>query len=190
MNLILGEGVGLRMPQPSDRERWLELYHDVEQLRFGTPSFVPIPAHVNDLDDRIAEATRKYAARQPTTFVVVSEDDPGTFLGTASWYFHAPPPLQVADVGYSVHTDARGRGVASRSLRIIARWLTTAPDGPRVARVQLDHSVENPASCHVAANAGFAQEGVRTAFLPLRDPAASDGVRRHDVCLHGLAPNA
>ncbi len=58
-----------------------------------------------------------------------------------------------------------------------------------MARVQLDHSVENPASCAVAEAAGFAQEGVRRGFLPLRDPDAPFGVRRHDVCLHGYLPD-
>ena len=52
------------------------------------------------------------------------------------------------------------------------RWLTADPTGPHVARVQLDHSVENPASCRTALRAGFAREGVRAAFLPLRDPDA------------------
>ena len=117
MNLILGEGVGLRMPEASDRERWLEIFHDLGQLRFGMPAFVPVPAHVDELDDRIAEAPRKYAAQQPTTFVVVGEDDPTRFLGTVGWYFHAPPPLQIADVGYSVHADPAGAAWPAASLR-------------------------------------------------------------------------
>jgi RimJ/RimL family protein N-acetyltransferase len=183
---IVGEGLVLRMPSASDRGRWLELFHDAEQLQFGMPAVIPVPAHVDDIDQRVAEARRKFAARQPTTFVVVAEDDPDTFLGTVGWSYHVPSALEVVDVGYSVHPDARGRGVATRALRILTRWLTADPAGPHAARVQLDHSVENQASCRTALRAGFAREGVRTGFLPLRDPAAPDGVRRHDVCLHGL----
>lgn len=186
MNLIVGEGVALRMPEPGDRERWLEMLHDLDQLRLGTPAVIPVPAHVDDIDERVAEARRKFAALQPTTFVVVDEEDPERFLGTAGWSFHVPAPLQVADVGYSIHPDARGRGVATRALRTLTRWLTADASGPHLARVQLDHSVENPASCRAALAAGFAREGVRAAFLPLRDPDAPDGVRRHDVCLHGF----
>lgn len=186
MNLIHGEGLALRMPAPSDRERWLELFHDLDQLRFGSPAVIPVPAHVDEIDERVAEARRKFAAQQPTTFVVVSEDDTERFLGTVSWSFHVPPPLRVADVGYSVHRDARGHGVATRALRTLTRWLTVDADGPGMARVQLDHSVENPASCRTALAAGFAREGIRAGFLPLRDSSAPDGVRRHDVCLHGL----
>ena len=43
-----------------------------------------------------------------------------------------------------------------------------------MARVQLDHSVENIASCRVALAAGFEIEGVRRGFLPLRDPTAPE----------------
>jgi RimJ/RimL family protein N-acetyltransferase len=60
-----------------------------------------------------------------------------------------------------------------------------SPDGRGLARVQLDHSVENEPSCRVALAAGFEREGIRRSFLPLRDPDAPGGVRRHDVCLHG-----
>jgi RimJ/RimL family protein N-acetyltransferase len=188
MNLIVGEGLALRLPEESDAERWLELFRDPEDIRLGTPSVVTPPQTLEDIDGRVAEARRRYAAHEPTTFVVVAEDDPDTFLGTVGWSFHVPPPLLVADVGYSVHPDSRRRGVASRALRNLTRWLVHDADGPRLARVQLDHSTENPASCRTALAAGFAQEGIRRAFLPLRDPAAPDGVRRHDVCLHGYVP--
>ena len=36
--------------------------------------------------------------------------------------------------------------------------------------MQLDHSVENEASCRAALAAGFEREGVRRGYLPLRDP--------------------
>jgi RimJ/RimL family protein N-acetyltransferase len=188
MNPIVGEGLLLRLPESSDAGRWLELAHDPEQRRFGTPAVVRIPETVDDIDQRVAAAGRSFAARDPNMFVVAAEDEPQVFLGTVGWYFHAPPPLQVADVGYSVHPDSRGHGIAGRALRILTPWLTVAAEGPHVARVQLDHSIENPASCRTALAAGFEREGIRRAFLPLHDDAAPDGVRRHDVCLHGFVP--
>jgi RimJ/RimL family protein N-acetyltransferase len=54
-----------------------------------------------------------------------------------------------------------------------------------LARVQLDHAVGNPASCRVAARAGFVQEGIRRCYLPVVDPEAAAGWSRADVCLHG-----
>jgi RimJ/RimL family protein N-acetyltransferase len=188
MNDIPGEGLVLRLPHESDGERWLELFSDPDQLRFGTPSVVTLPETLEDIDVRVADARRRYAVHEPNTFVIAAEDDPDRFLGTVGWSFHVPPPLQVADVGYSVHPDSRGHGIARRALTSLTRWLTLDSEGPLLARVQLDHSTENPASCHVALSAGFEREGVRRAFLPLRDADAPDGFRRHDVCLHGYVP--
>ena len=190
MDQILGEGLALRLPARSDRERWLELFHDLEQLRFGMPAVISVPAHVDDIDERIAEARRKYAAQRAHHLRRGRRGRSRAIPRHGGWSFHVPAPLRVADVGYGVHPDSRGQGIATRALRTLTRWLTIDADGPRLARVQLDHSIENPASCRVALKAGFAREGVRTAFLPLRDPAAPGGVRRHDVCLHGFVPRA
>lgn len=184
--MIVGEGLALRAPVAADRERWLELLHDPEQLRFGTPVFVPLPVTVEELDERVTAAGARFAAGEPATWSIVEEADPLHFLGTIAWRQDAPAPLRICEIGYAVHHDARGRGVARRAIRTLTRWLTSADAGPHMARVQLEHSVENLASCRVALAAGFEQEGVRRAFLPLRDPDTPAGERRHDVCLHGF----
>jgi RimJ/RimL family protein N-acetyltransferase len=184
--VILGEGLALRPPTSGDRQRWLELLHEPHNLDLGTPVFVTLPTTVEELDPRVSEASVRFAAREPGTFSVAWAQDPAYFLGTIAWRQDAPPPLRVCDIGYAVHPDARRQGVGSRAIRLLTRWLTAEADGPGMARVQLDHSVENEASCRVALAAGFAREGVRRAFLPLRDPDAPGGVRRHDVCLHGF----
>jgi len=183
---ITGHDLHLRVPHPSDRERWLELLHDRDQLRFGMPAFIPLPESVDELDERVTRAGEHFAALEPGTLVVAAADDPERFLGTVGWSFHVPAPLHIADIGYGVHPDARGRGVATRAVRVLTRWLTEAAEGPGLARVQLDHSVENQASCRAAHAAGLPQEGVRLGYLPLRDPEVPEGVRRHDVCLHGI----
>jgi RimJ/RimL family protein N-acetyltransferase len=189
VRMIRGEGIGLRVPVRADRERWLELVQDPEQRRFGTPVFVNVPETVEELDDRIAEASANFEAGEPTTLTIVEGDDP-RFVGNIGWRRDSSTLLRICDIGYSVHPDSRGRGVARRAIWVFTRWLTLDDDGPRLARVQLDHSVENIASCRVALAAGFEREGVRRAYLPLPDAAAPGGVRRHDVCLHGLAVEA
>ena len=147
---------------------------------------MPVPETIASLDERVAEAAEAYDARSPGSFAIVDPADPDRFLGIISWRLDAHAALQIADIGYGVNADSRGRGVARRAIRAFVRWLTTDVDGPRMVRVQLDHSVENVASCRVALAAGLELEGVRQGFLPLRDPAAPGGVRRHDVCLHGV----
>ncbi len=186
MNLILGDGLALRMPAESDRERWLELLHDPEQLRFGMPSVIPVPETVEEIDERVAEARRKYAAREPTTFVIVVEHDPELFLGTVGYSFHVPAPLRVADVGYSVHPDARGRGVATGALRTLTRWLITesgrATGGTGPARPQRREPGVVPHGSR-----GRLRAGGHPPVVPAAPgPRGSAGARRHDVCLHGL----
>jgi RimJ/RimL family protein N-acetyltransferase len=63
----------------------------------------------------------------------------------------------VAEVGYWVAADARGAGVCTRALRLVASWVLTRPG---IARLQLRAADENVASQRVAEKAGFTREGV------------------------------
>ena len=185
------EGLVLRALVPADADRLLEIYTDPDELRWGLPAGVPLPVDREAVLARVEESATAWSARASGNVAVADAGDPDHLLGVVSWRLDQPI-LRIADVGYVVHADARGRGVATRGLRLLTEWLTgTYPDdpgqdGPHLPRVQLDHSVENPASCVVALRAGYEREGVRRSYLPLRDPEAPDGVRRHDVCLHGL----
>ncbi|WP_411104063.1 GNAT family N-acetyltransferase [Streptomyces sp. cmx-4-9] len=69
----------------------------------------------------------------------------------------------------------RGRGAWGQATARTSRW---APDELGLHRLRITHSVANPASCRVAATAGFAWEGtLRSALFP------ADGW--HDEHLHG-----
>jgi RimJ/RimL family protein N-acetyltransferase len=67
----------------------------------------------------------------------------------------------IAEIGYWLRADARGRGATTRALRLVADWALTAG----AARVQLRAAVGNDASRRVAEKAGFTLEGVlRSAY--------------------------
>ncbi|GHG66129.1 GNAT family N-acetyltransferase [Streptomyces griseocarneus] len=84
-------------------------------------------------------------------------------------------------VSYWTTRSARGRGVAGRACRGVARW---AFDDLGLFRLELGHRVNNPASCRVATAAGFAVEGIQ------RQKLLYDGVR-YDVESHArLATDA
>ncbi len=162
----------------------LELAHDPLQLAYGVPLGVPVPQRESDLDERVAQSRAAYELREPGDLTVADAARPDRFLASVAWRQDVPALLRIADVGYSVHPDARGQGVSTRALRTLVRWLLVDAHGPRQARVQLDHSVENTASCRTALGAALPREGVRRGFLPLRGESGEP--RRHDVCLHGL----
>ena len=174
-------GVLLRTWRPEDVPGRLVLDSDPEVFRWSPLARVPDLAWVSE---RIEQAVREVADGCPSSFAVVSVEDPGPVLGSVDWRNRYPtPPFSMVDVGYGVAAAARGRGVGSTALRLITDWLLS-PEGGDVHRVQLDHAVGNVASCRTALRVGFAMEGRRPGYLPLRETESSPVVR-HAVCLHG-----
>jgi RimJ/RimL family protein N-acetyltransferase len=80
---------------------------------------------------------------------------------------------------YWIRASARGRGVATRTLRRVCRW---AFDGAGVARVRLFTDPDNLPSCRVAERVGFVREG------RLRRAAVDKQGQRGDLLLYGLLP--
>ncbi len=81
-----------------------------------------------------------------------------------------------ADLAYWTVASARGYGVCSGSVIALARW---AFGDMTFNRLELEHSVDNAASCRVADRAGFQYEGTRR-----RSARHADGW--HDMHMHSL----
>jgi RimJ/RimL family protein N-acetyltransferase len=84
----------------------------------------------------------------------------------------------VAELGYWVKAGARGRGVATRAVVLVARF---AFDELGAARVQLVTEPDNVASQRVAEKAGFIREGTLRSFLSFKG-------RRRDAVMFSLLP--
>lgn len=70
---------------------------------------------------------------------------------------------QEAEAGYIVASHARGRGIATRALRLLTAW---AFEELPLERIELLIDVENPASEVVAQRSGYTREGVlRSTYL-------------------------
>jgi ribosomal-protein-alanine N-acetyltransferase len=104
----------------------------------------------------LAQWIRKFDGPDQRAWAVVDgpEDDP-EFLGYA-----VTGPVQrearEVELGYAVSPWARGRGVATASLRMMSRWAFAEGMVRLVALI----SVDNPASSRVAQKAGYTFEGV------------------------------
>jgi RimJ/RimL family protein N-acetyltransferase len=112
-----------------------------------------------------------WATETEASWAVVA--DSGELLGRAALK-HLTFTDGSADVAYWTVPEARGRGVAARSVSAMASW---ALGEAGFHRLDLAHAVGNVASCRVAAKTGFEPEGIqRSAWLQ------TDG--RVDVHLH------
>ena len=83
-----------------------------------------------------------------------------------------------AEAFYWVVRDARGRGVASTALGLVADW---AFDAVTVERLYLLTHLDNEASQRVAKRCGFTREGVLRAYEPFKG-------RRPDLICWSLLP--
>ncbi|MBF4995980.1 GNAT family N-acetyltransferase [Nocardia sp. BSTN01] len=83
-----------------------------------------------------------------------------------------------AAVGYWLAGRARGRGIATRSLRLLTRW---AFDDLAIARLELTCAPDNLASRRVAERCGFTHEALLRSHIPFKG-------QRRDSLLFSLLP--
>jgi len=133
--------------------------------------FVPIPQPYTEADARTFVATRRrdWETEDERSFAIV---DPATddLLGAIAR--HGPFGHRVT-FGYWLAPEARGRGVATRALRLLVDW-TLATTG--AIRLDLWTDLENEASGRVAQRVGFVREGIRRAWDLDREGRALDVV--------------
>jgi RimJ/RimL family protein N-acetyltransferase len=133
--------------------------------------FVPIP---QPYTMAIAEGYVAFAAAAtatgPDVHLAITDPADDAVLGAISR--HGGDDHR-AWFGYWLAPGARGRGVATRALRLLVDWTlaTTA-----VIRVELYTDPDNDASGRVALRAGFELEGVRRAWDIGRDGRPIDSV--------------
>jgi RimJ/RimL family protein N-acetyltransferase len=163
----------LRPPADADVPRIVEACRDPEVVRYTTVPANYKPEHAYEWMQR---GVAGGAAGTDVTCVVVSAGD-GDVLGTAS--LHEINRLTGRAVsGYFTAPWARGRGVASGSLRLLCRF---AFEELRLDRVEVTIEPENAGSRRVAESVGFVEEGLLRSYLSIA------GARR-DMVMYALLP--
>ena len=119
-----------------------------------------------------ADALAWLESDEEESFAVVDSASGELFGSIGVRYFEGG----IGEVGYWVKREARGRGVATRALGLIARWALVDKG---LGRFQLRADVANEGSQRVAMKAGFVREGV------LRSALVHNGERR-DVIMYSL----
>ncbi|MCX4762958.1 GNAT family N-acetyltransferase [Streptomyces sp. NBC_01275] len=156
-----------------DVDAWLRGHVDPEFRRWNTP--IRVITDTASARESLAAKTADGATGRSMAFCVTDAAD-GTILGQVS-VNAIDRILSNAVVGYWVLPEARGRGVATGSLLLAARW-AFAEAG--LHRLELGHALGHEGSCRVAERCGFLYEGtVRGAMWEAERRDAFRDVHRH-----------
>jgi RimJ/RimL family protein N-acetyltransferase len=117
-------------------------------------TLVPSPYTRADAEDFIASSAADAAAGRAASLVAVDAGD-GALLGSFSVMELDRAP-GFGEIGYWVAAGARGRGVATRAVRLLATW---AREELGLTRIEILPHRDNAASRRVAAKAGFQDTG-------------------------------
>jgi RimJ/RimL family protein N-acetyltransferase len=142
--------VALRAYADADIPALVEICQDPEIPRW---TLVPSPYGEADARAWMGRVAHGLATGTRVTFAVTGAEDPGVPLGSVGiqaidW------DLLAADVGYMLAAPARGRGIATRAVELLAGW---AFGTLGLERLELRALADNGASLAVAARAGFAR---------------------------------
>jgi ribosomal-protein-alanine N-acetyltransferase len=133
--------------------------------------------HMQSIDEGEAPAwiearRQRWYARTGVDWVVTAEGS-DALLGRIGIH-RVALRVGLGEISYWTLAEARGRRIAPRALGLLCDWAFSERG---MHRLELNHSVANPASCRVAERAGFTFEGVKRAEL-----LHPDGW--HDMHLH------
>ena len=172
----LGDDVVVLRPwRDADIPERFAAFDNPECLRFSWPLLEPFAEKHVVASLRVEAQLRSQGT--DVHLAVVDAADPDLVLGGCSVY-DVDRVKASAAVGYWLRPAARGRGVASRTLRLLAGW---AFEHLGIRRLELTCGPDNEASQRVAERCGFTFEGVLRSHLPFR------GGRR-DTMLFSLLP--
>ncbi|MFG3039389.1 GNAT family N-acetyltransferase [Streptomyces sp. NPDC048330] len=168
--LPLPSGLELRPWHPGDADALAAAGRD-PAIRQWNRLPVTSPEEARERIERMHERRRN---EQSTTWAIARPDG-GEAVGLIGWG-DIDLAGGSAEIMYWILPAGRGRGVMVEATRRVSHW---AFDELGLHRLRLCHAVANPASCRVAAKAGFTFEGtMRSALLH------EDGW--HDEHLHAL----
>lgn len=139
--------------------------------------WLPLPAPYTEADAHEFIASREEAAEYGEELTFAIRDQPRDVIGAISLHLGRCRTGE-AEIGYWTAPWARGRGVAQRATRLLARWAFAAV---KPARIELLVAVGNEASRRTALAAGATEEGVRRHGIETRG-------ERRDAHVFSLVP--
>jgi len=171
---LAGDAVLLRPWGEADVPGLVLAFSDPVMQRF---SWRTAPFTETDARGLFAEQEETRLCGEGLSFALVEPRDQDVVLGSVS-LSEVRLDQGCAALGYWLAPGARGRGVATQAVRLLARW-AFADLG--VARLELTCGPDNEASQHVAERCGFIREGLLRSHVPFKRA-------RRDSVIYSLLP--
>ena len=165
----------LRPPVTDDIPAIVEACQDPEIPRFTT---VPSPYGEADAVGHLETCEREWSDGSGAPFVVVDADT-DELLGSMG-LMRLDDEGATVEIGYWIAAAARGRGVGTRSARVV----TAAALAGGAQRIELRAMVENAGSRRIAERVGYTLEGV---LRSVHSAACSRD--RIDLALYSMLPS-
>jgi RimJ/RimL family protein N-acetyltransferase len=161
VEVIEGDGFRLRPVTDADAARIHE--GTAEPATEQWLGHKPAPYTLDDARTYVRMRREQEASGQAVTWAIADPAD-DRILGTVLW-FDWTPGVE-CEVGYWVHPDARGRGLATTATRLAVDHIFATLG---VKRVKAAAAVANTASCAVLERVGFRHYGVERYGANVRD---------------------
>jgi RimJ/RimL family protein N-acetyltransferase len=165
----------LRPWRRTDTRQRYEGFSDALCQRFSSPRIEPTTEA--DVAAAYEHNEQERLAGEALNLAVVDAARPERVWGAVSVY-DVDAFNQRAAIGYWVASWARERGVATRSLRLLARWSFARLN---MQRLELTCAPDNVASARVAQRCGFTREGLLRSHLRFKN-------ERRDTVMFSLLP--
>jgi RimJ/RimL family protein N-acetyltransferase len=158
----IGDGrIRLRLPVAADEPAVFDACQDSEIQRWVP---IPVPYRREHAHEWIADAESAWSGGRYGA-LAIADASGDRFLGAIGL---RPIEEHRASIGYWVAPAERGRGVATRAVRLLGHWALLRLSLPRL---ELYHFVGNAGSGRVAEKVGFRREGVLRAYVVVRGEA-------------------
>lgn len=158
---LLDGTTALRAWRDSDVGALVAACQDPEIARWTS---VPHPYGAADARTYLMQRYGAIQADSAAPFAIVDRDI-GELLGSVALNWLDWRHLR-GEVGYWLALEARGRGHATRAVRLISQW---GFEKLGLERIELLAATQNPASQRVAERAGFVREAVLRSYMRAKD---------------------
>ncbi len=167
---LIDGGTALRPWRDSDLQALVAACQDPEISRWTR---VPRPYGETDGRAYLLQRYDLVFEGRAAPFAIVARED-GTLAGSIA-LIQIEWQHRRAEVGYWLAAAARGRGHATRAVRLICEWARTL----ELERIDLRAATGNRASQQVAERTGFTREAVLRSYMRVAD-------ERQDMVAYGL----